>query len=348
MSPYNFSKIINPQPGWYRGDFHVHSNASADGDYPPTLVAEIARAEGLDFIALTDHNTIEGYKDISEGLDFLVIPGLEVTLDRGHINVFCLEGWRDWMEGICGDRTTTPLPDRYRSADELTTQITKQGLLTSINHPLLPPWAWLYNETDLRNIHCVELWNDLYWPDHVHGNPKAVALWTKWLDAGLRITAIGGSDYHYPPRPEENKYGERLGMPTTYVYAEQLSGEGILHGLMKHRAYVTRGPQIIFRAEMNGVEYRIGDDLGVQEGEIRFAAAILHKPVTMQVYLIKNGQVIASQRIQGKEASLEFHDLVASPSPGWYRLDINDQEGQPLAITNPIFLGPRHGPEAYR
>lgn len=50
--------MLNPEADWYRGDFHVHTNAS-DGAYPPSLVAGIAKAEGLDFVAITDHNTID-------------------------------------------------------------------------------------------------------------------------------------------------------------------------------------------------------------------------------------------------------------------------------------------------
>lgn len=348
MPRYDFSKVINPNPGWYCGDFHVHSNVSIDGDYPPTLVAEIAKAEGLDFIAITDHNTIGAYTEFKDDLDFLVIPGLEVTLDKGHFNVFGMEEWHAWMEGICGDKPTVSLPGKYQSSNELVGQIASKGLLNSINHPLLHPWAWLYGDTELQHIRCVELWNDLYWPDHVHANPKAVAMWTDWLNDGHRITAIGGSDYHYPPRPEENKYGERLGMPTTYVYAEQLSMAGILEGLRNRRAYVTLGAQIHFQAEMNGISYTIGDDLGIQDGEIRFAAAILYKPATMQVNLVKNGDVVASERVKGKEASLKFREQVAPAQSAWYRLDIYDLEGEPLAVTNPVFVGPRLQPKLHK
>ena len=75
-----FSKVFNPKSGWYCGDFHVHTNASIDGDYPPTVVAGIARAEGLDFTTITDHNTIEGFSELDENLGFPIIPGIEVAL----------------------------------------------------------------------------------------------------------------------------------------------------------------------------------------------------------------------------------------------------------------------------
>ena len=100
MTGYSFSKVFNPQPGWYAGDFHLHSNASHDGENSTTELAEFAKEEGLDFLALTDHNTIDGFTEIAENSDFPFIPGIEVTLSKGHFNVFGMEVWRPWMAEI--------------------------------------------------------------------------------------------------------------------------------------------------------------------------------------------------------------------------------------------------------
>ncbi len=81
-------------------------------------------------------------------------------------------------------------------------------------------------------IICLEIWNGPSWPDYRQANPEAVDLGTDWLNAGYRITAIDGSDYHHPvPAPEPPKPPDRLGLPSTYVYAEHLSGGAILAGL---------------------------------------------------------------------------------------------------------------------
>jgi len=79
MSTLSLSQVLNPEAGWYRGDFHAHTNAS-DGVYPPATLAGIARAEGLDFVAITDHNTIEALSELSQRPGLLIIPGVEVTL----------------------------------------------------------------------------------------------------------------------------------------------------------------------------------------------------------------------------------------------------------------------------
>jgi hypothetical protein len=347
MADQKFPKTINHKAGWYRGDFHTHTHAS-DGVYPSDILAGIAKAEGLDFIAITDHNTIAGFLEFSDNLDFLVIPGLEVTLDKGHFNVFGMNNWHEWMQEICGDRIEVSMPDRYKTITELMKEISEDGLLNSINHPLLPPWDWLFDDTDLRYIHCLELWNDLYWPDNITANPKTVEMWNEWLNAGYRITAIGGSDYHYPPRPEENKPGERLGMPTTFVYAQELSISGILDALRKRRAYVTKGPQLDFRAEANGTIYEMGADLGVQSGAIDFIVTIPYQPKMSNVQLVKNGVVIAQKQAKGRNISIQFRHMVDITSSEWFRLDVTDKDGNVLAITNPFFVGPSKKTDRYR
>lgn len=341
MTGYSFSKVFNNKSGWYCGDFHVHTNASIDGDFSPAKVAELARAEGLDFIAITDHNTIAGFTELDENLNFLVIPGIEVTLDKGHFNVFGMGEWCQWMESVCVIQRAIPLPDEYQKVSELMHQIAKEGLLNSINHPRLHPWDWHYNDTDLDYVHCVELWNNLFWPDNVHANPKTVELWTDWLNAGYRVTAIGGSDYHYPPKPKKGLPGERLGQPTTYVYAEELSVAAILEGLRRRRAYVSNGPRVAFQAAIGGKTYMIGDALGEQSGEIEFTVTISNQPKRILTQLVNNGKIIAKEWLNGKETSVQFRDWVNPARSDWYRFEVLDTKGQALAITNPIFVNSR-------
>ncbi len=57
-------------------DLHLHSTAS-DGELPPAAVVERAAAAGLEAIALTDHDTVQGLPEAVEagaGLGIRVIP----------------------------------------------------------------------------------------------------------------------------------------------------------------------------------------------------------------------------------------------------------------------------------
>jgi hypothetical protein len=344
ISDYSLSKIMNDTPGWYRGDFHVHSNCS-DGVYPVETVTRIAETEGLDFHAITDHNTIESYKSLEDDRKTLVIPGIEVTFRHGHFNVFGLRGWEDWMEGI-----VEIFPSKLDDGDDrevaaLLERLAADGHIISINHPCMPPWAWKFGSADLRHVTCLEIMCDLYWPGSATANPEAIKMWISWLNAGHRITGIGGSDYHYPPRPEQGLPGERLGMPTTYVYARELSTDGIIEGLEQGRAYVTKGPKMTFHASLGGKDYMIGDDLGVQEGEIEFFATVTKNPSGSRVQLIKCGEVISEGGLDGKNTGIKFADEINPSASVWYSLAVTDKDGEISAITNPIYVGPPRKPK---
>lgn len=83
--------------GWLKGDFHVHS-VHSDGDASVIQVAQVAVRRGLDFIAITDHNTISQLRDFSEASqnDVILILGEEVTTYYGHMNALGLSEWVDF------------------------------------------------------------------------------------------------------------------------------------------------------------------------------------------------------------------------------------------------------------
>ncbi|MBI9045012.1 MAG: PHP domain-containing protein [Anaerolineaceae bacterium] len=79
--------IPNKRCKWYRGDFHAHSCYS-DGTFEPKALIELEKKENLDFFTITDHNTMEDFKEFDQNLDVLIIPGIEITSWKGHFNVF--------------------------------------------------------------------------------------------------------------------------------------------------------------------------------------------------------------------------------------------------------------------
>jgi len=68
-------------------DLHLHSCFSHDAIGTPEDLVRSLQARGLQGMALTDHNTIEGYQQIQKTMptDFVVIPGIEVSTADGHI-----------------------------------------------------------------------------------------------------------------------------------------------------------------------------------------------------------------------------------------------------------------------
>jgi predicted metal-dependent phosphoesterase TrpH len=68
-------------------DLHLHSEYSGDGMGSPEEIIKILKKKGLDGMAITDHNNIEGsLKAIKIApKDFIVIPGIEISTSNGHI-----------------------------------------------------------------------------------------------------------------------------------------------------------------------------------------------------------------------------------------------------------------------
>jgi predicted metal-dependent phosphoesterase TrpH len=75
-----------------RVDLHIHSTAS-DGRLSPAEVVQEAAKRGLSYIALTDHDTVDGIAQAQEAAkafpELKVIPGVEISTDTpdGEVHV---------------------------------------------------------------------------------------------------------------------------------------------------------------------------------------------------------------------------------------------------------------------
>ena len=78
-------------------DLHMHSTAS-DGQYTPTEVVRLAKAAGLEIVALTDHDTLAGVPEaVNAGkrMGITVVPGIELSAAEYH-NLHILGYGIDW------------------------------------------------------------------------------------------------------------------------------------------------------------------------------------------------------------------------------------------------------------
>ena len=110
-------------------DLHMHTDASHDCLSSPRAVVERAREVGLDRIAITDHNEIEGAFEASRIAPELVIVGEEVRTDEGLdlIGLFISEhiprggSFRQVADAIHAQSGVVYLPhpfDAHRGASE--------------------------------------------------------------------------------------------------------------------------------------------------------------------------------------------------------------------------------------
>jgi len=71
----------------FKVDMHLHSCFSNDGMGTPQDLIKSLKKRGIQGMALTDHNTISGYRTVQQVVpnDFLIIPSVEISTADGHL-----------------------------------------------------------------------------------------------------------------------------------------------------------------------------------------------------------------------------------------------------------------------
>ncbi|MGQ9681526.1 MAG: CehA/McbA family metallohydrolase [Anaerolineae bacterium] len=246
---------------WYRGDLHCHSHHSEAAGTLAELCAA-AREQGLDFLAVTEHNTTSHHRLLGEfhTTDFLPIAGQEVTTYLGHACVWGATHWIDF---------------RARSDADLARIIQwahgARGLI-SANHPKTngPPWEF----GTFAGLDCLEVWGGPWFLS----NYQSLAVWDGLLRSGQRIVGVGGSDEHQPTAPDSPLLS-RIGRPTTWVYAPALEAGAILGAIQAGHVAISAGPQgphLTCEAWAGDAHALMGDSLAVAAGdEVRIRGSVL-------------------------------------------------------------------------
>ncbi len=224
---------------WYRGDLHAHSEHS-DGANTVEEIVDFVHRIGLDYFALTDHNTISHWDELSrlqqKGGPTLLIAGEEITMHTGHANVWGLDGWIDFR-GSDAERV-----------QRLVEHANERGSMFSINHPD-SPIPWKHNH--IHGYQAVEVWNA---PWRYYNEP-ALIRWQYHLNNGERMVAVGGSDAHCVP-PAEMTQPNGPGEPCTWVWVDgPLTQKAVLDAVAAGRVFISEapnGPMLDLRADAHG------------------------------------------------------------------------------------------------
>ncbi len=160
-------------------DLHIHTVYSPCSVNKPETILKIAKKEGLDGIAITDHNSIKGAlktKKLNKDKDFEVILGDEVKTDHGDILALYLQK-----------------EIKKRKLFEVIDEVKSQGGLMVIAHPFrCTPWLkFTYPlEKLVGKVEGVEVFNSR---NVLFGNKKA-----RKTVKNLDFAEIGSSDAHLP------------------------------------------------------------------------------------------------------------------------------------------------------
>lgn len=348
--------------GWYRGDLHVHTEHSSDAfssgmALSPAAMAERAKARGLDFIALTDHNVSTQNDRLGEAQpeSFLLLAGNEVTTwigGPGHLIVAGLDAGEfvDWrfrpVRGLWGKPVATWGEDE-RPIGPLLDYTRARGVYTSAAHPYVAPgfgsnWGFFPDaEFDpLALPDALEVWNGDFFAS---GGTAALIRWDTELARGRRVCGNGGSDLHGIDS------GAEVGAPTTVVYATELSRAGIIEALQACRGYITAqpdGPALLLTATgADGSQVMMGEWLATTTGDSAELTVRVLDGAGAHLILTRGGLPLLSRSIGSDDethsTSVRIDQQGAVRAELWPNALAAPLGLGPLALSNPVFHGPQ-------
>lgn len=346
-NPENLPEVLETRiadlPGWYRGDLHMHtahSDANCDSQagvrVPCPLFHSLqAAVEGnLDFVVVTEHNTVSHLQDIralqSWFDQLLLVPGMEITTFQGHANVFGLHGGLDFRVGGTVPDWNAVLAEAWR-----------RGLPVSVNHPALPSdercmgcgWRPI-GGTDWSQVASIEVVNGADMGTPVSGIP----FWHERLNEGHRLVGIGGSDNHDAALRTSSFGRSRIGAPTTVIHANELSQRGILDGLRSGRVYVDvqgSGAHLEMVARHGDQQAWMGNDLSLPANAVLALELQVAGIEDARVEWIVDGQPVRTQVLESDTDAWEWR---SERGRHWIRADVRDGSGRLRLVGNPVYL----------
>lgn len=343
--------------GWYTGDLHSHTFHS-DGNWSVEHINAFYRRIGLDFLHLSDHNTISGdahHRSLTDE-NFIGMAGIELTTPWGHAVAVGIDEWVDW-----GIHNTKP------EFHDLAKALKDKDIFVTVAHPknIGEPHCggcrWIYEDEVADVVSGVEIWNGL-WSLSESNNEEALQLFYSWLNMGHRLTATAGTDVHGFPEAFQDENGETnvhwvddvtdahiAGVPEgmrmpgvafNVVWADTFSEAGLLAGLKAGRSYISEGP----RLELTGSSAETGGSgnfamLGGTLPITDSARINLHWTRCDQgdtVRLIVNGDVYD---ILDANESGTHRWILSAERANWCTVEIRNSLGHLRAVTNPIYFG---------
>ena len=337
----------------YSGAIHIHTTYS-DGDGSFDDVVDIASGCGLDFIMISDHDTIQSRIDLKEGWrdGVLVLAEQEVSPREGH----CLVIGADELIDV----------GRNERLDAVFEQIKQKGGYGFAAHPYSDNSGFssvkyiTWDSIDDNRLTGMELWSFMI--DWTHGlnrfhlkelkyridNPREVikgppeqliAQWDR-IARKRRLPVIGSLDAH----GRKYFFGAITIFPyellfntiRTHVLTEPFENDfaadrqKLYDAIIEGRCfiaydYLQSAQEFSFRCFLNHKTWVMGQELEYKPGLLLEVSA----PHTAELYLFKDGAVIA------KNSGVRLE--TPADGPGVYRVEAK-LEGRPWVYTNPIYI----------
>jgi len=155
-------------------DLHVHTHYSRDSLITPEELVIYAKKAGLDGVAVTDHDRLDGALKIARETDFFIVPGMEISSSNGHIVALNVQ----------------EVIPKGLGADETVDRIHRAGGIAVACHPVTFFKGSLRKHVSSR-FDAVEVINASCFPfNYSVKNAQKIA-------SRLGIPRVAGSDAHY-------------------------------------------------------------------------------------------------------------------------------------------------------
>lgn len=298
-----------------KGGLHTHTTRS-DGKLTPEEVIKLFKANGYDFLAITDHRNYN-FKDFAPEEGLTIIPGMEfdnglIKVEGGGFRCFhtvCIGPAKEDGNGYEQDEKLTsavaPTQEEYQPHLD---EIHAKKNLTMYCHPEWSSTPARYFEK-LKGNFAMEIWNSgCAIEDDMDTD---AAYWDELLGQGIRIFGAATDDGHQP-------YQHCKGW--VMVNAEN-NISAILKALEEGAFYSSCGPEIydFYVDEENGKAY-------------------IECSAVTKIRLHCDGHPTQIKRsAEGNLTRAEFNLKDWSGAYNYARITVIDKDGK-YAWTNPIFL----------
>lgn len=171
-------------------DLHVHTNwGSSDSGLSPQELVIAAKEAGLDGVCVTEHGTVWDQYQLqrfAKEHEFVIIPGMEIATDLGHITAFGLNGY------AAGIHRAEILRRAVNAADGI--MIAAHPFRRMFDDDRISGWPKKYSLDEAADLPLFSLVDEM---EVVNGaNNAAENLFALRVAEKLGKIGVGGSDSH--------------------------------------------------------------------------------------------------------------------------------------------------------
>ncbi len=329
---------------WYVVELHTHSTIK-DGKNTIEEIIKMAKAEGADALALTEHDSLEQFTKptFQQEQDLTLLHSTEWTSKNGHIGMHG-PSLANWAGTISLDK----------SPAEAIAQGYAQGATMIVHHPFAPGSSHWKGGYDPR-LNALEVWSGHYFVPDLDEEQQAQAYLTednqrkvgiaaetgiKWWDGlmrdGVKIPITAASDYH--------RWPQKVTEPCTLVYAPDKSEKSLVKAIREGRTMGVRSPRsarLYLEADLNGD----GTFIGVPGDSVK-----LKKPMKLRlraenadgqsIQVFTKAGRLAQIKVSGKQWS-QVIDVPQDAGYVWGRMDGSITQFKLQALVSAIYLDGR-------